>query len=46
MADHLTDAPTNTGQRLAATYRLVRIDSHLYRWMGTLPRGYFGLPSP
>src|ERR1700730_9915735 len=43
MADHLTDQPTKhwseTAQPLVG---LIRIDDHLYRWMGTMPRGYHG----
>jgi Domain of unknown function (DUF4965)/Domain of unknown function (DUF5127)/Domain of unknown function (DUF1793)/Domain of unknown function (DUF4964) len=45
MADHLTDAPTkHWSEAPQPLIGLVRIDGHLYRWMGTLPRSYFGLP--
>src|SRR5580698_9252394 len=46
MADRLTDAPTkHWSEAPQPLVGLVRIDGHLYRWMGTLPRSYFGLPT-
>jgi hypothetical protein len=46
MADRLTDAPTkHWSEAPQPLMGLVRIDGHLYRWMGTLARSYFGLPS-
>ena len=44
MADKLTDAPvkhwTETAQPMVG---LARIDGKPYRWMGAMPRGYFGM---
>jgi hypothetical protein len=46
MADHLTDASTKHWSEAAQPLTgLVRIDGHVERWMGTMPRGYFGLPA-
>lgn len=46
MADRLTDTPTKHWSEAAQPLiGLVRIDGHVYRWMGELPRSYFGLAS-
>ena len=45
MADKLTDAPTKHWSEAPQPITgLARIDGRLERWMGTIPRGYFGLP--
>jgi hypothetical protein len=44
MADHLTDQPTKHWSEAAQPLvGLIRIDGHLFRWMGTMPRGYLGI---
>jgi hypothetical protein len=44
MADHLTDQQTKHWSEAAQPLvGLIRIDGHLYRWMGTMPRGYLGI---
>ena len=46
MADHLTDTQTkHWSEAPQPLVGLVRIDGRVERWMGTMPRGYFGLPS-
>jgi hypothetical protein len=45
MADKLTDAPTKHWSEAPQPITgFARIDGHLERWMGAIPRGYFGLP--
>src|SRR3954447_21346462 len=45
MADKLTDTPVKHWTEVAQPILgLVRIDGKPYRWMGTVPRGYFGMP--
>ena len=46
MADHLTDEPTkHWSEAPQPLVGLARIDGHIVRWMGTMPRSYFGLPA-
>ncbi len=44
MGDKLTDVPVKHWSEAAQPMvGLVRIDGQVYRWMGAMPRGYFGL---
>ncbi|MEO6923472.1 MAG: DUF5127 domain-containing protein, partial [Bryocella sp.] len=44
MSDHLTGTPTKHWTEVAQPMTgLVRIDGHVFRWMGVLPRQYFAL---
>src|ERR1700754_3920138 len=46
MSDNLTDTPVKHWTEVAQPISgLVRIDGKPYRWMGVIPRGYFGMPS-
>lgn len=46
MADHLTDVPTKHWSEAAQPLiGLARIDGHIQRWMGVMPRGYSGMHS-
>jgi hypothetical protein len=46
MADNLTDAPTeHWSQAAQPMIGLIRIDGHVFRWMGTQPRQDFALPA-
>jgi hypothetical protein len=46
MADNLTDVPVKHWTEVAQPILgLARIDGKTYRWMGTIPRGYFGMPA-
>src|SRR3954467_5869481 len=45
MADKLPDAPVKHWTEVAQPILgLIRIDGKAYRWMGVMPRGYFGMP--
>jgi len=45
MSDKLTDTPVKHWTEVAQPISgLVRIDGKPYRWMGVIPRGYFGMP--
>ncbi|HTH53997.1 MAG TPA: DUF4965 domain-containing protein [Edaphobacter sp.] len=44
MSDKLTDAPVKHWTEVAQPIiGLARIDGKTFRWMGTIPRGYFGM---
>jgi hypothetical protein len=44
MGDKLTDVPVKHWTEVAQPMLgLIRIDGKAYRWMGTMPRGYFGI---
>lgn len=46
MSDKLTDTPVKHWTEVAQPISgLVRIDGKPYRWMGVIPRGYFGMPA-
>lgn len=46
MGDKLTDVPVKHWTEVAQPMLgLIRIDGKTYRWMGTMPRGYFGMPA-
>ncbi|WP_242618212.1 glutaminase family protein [Edaphobacter modestus] len=46
MGDKLTDVPVKHWTEVAQPMLgLIRIDGTTYRWMGTMPRGYFGMPA-
>src|SRR5258708_36614124 len=46
MSDKLKDTPTKHWTEVAQPIiGLIRVDGHTYRWMGAMPRGYFGLPN-
>jgi hypothetical protein len=46
MGDKLTDVPVKHWTEVAQPMLgLIRIDGKTYRWMGTMPRGYFGMPT-
>ena len=45
MSDKLTDTPVKHWTEVAQPITgLIRIDGKPYRWMGVIPRGYFGIP--
>jgi len=45
MSDKLTDTPVKHWSEVAQPITgLIRIDGKTYRWMGVIPRGYFGMP--
>jgi hypothetical protein len=45
MSDKLTDTPVKHWTEVAQPITgLIRIDGKPYRWMGVIPRGYFGMP--
>jgi hypothetical protein len=46
MGDKLTDVPVKHWSEAAQPMvGLIRVDGQVYRWMGAMPRGYFGLAS-
>ncbi len=46
MSDKLTDTPVKHWTEVAQPITgLIRIDGKPYRWMGVIPRGYFGMPA-
>jgi hypothetical protein len=45
MSDKLTDTPIKHWSEAAQPITgLIRVDGKTYRWMGMIPRGYFGMP--